>query len=321
MNKISKISKIVVAMAMMLSGGLALSDVMTGTVRAEEGQTSTLTVTPMDQRVILVPGESWSGSIKVSNPNDSEIDLDFSVEVGSFTHTQSDKDDYGATDVTTTTASNEIMKWITLGVTSGTLAPNESEVVPFTIDVPADAPAGGQYATIIVKNDTHNNQMASGGVQIQSNVQIASIIYAQVTGDTKSEGQVLDNSVPGFLLSSPIIVSSMVENSGNVHGDAKYTLQVWPMGSDEEICTNEEDPSMAIVLPNTKRYFTQTCDVAPVGIYKVKQVVELFGQVSTVERTVVLCPIWLLFVIVAVVLLIIFYIVKKVRDSKKPKRK
>lgn len=313
-----KITNLVAAIMLAVLGVFGVGNLAVGDSAYADSQMSEVTVTPMNQRALLVPGEEWSGSIKVSNPATADGNLKYSVEVGSYNKLPSEdgKDDYGATDVTTVTDSNEIMKWITLGRTGGEIAPNSTEVVPFTINVPLDAPAGGQYATIIVKNDSASEGNSNGDLSIKSEVQIASIIYAEVTGDTRNEGQVTENSIPTFSFSSPITATSMVENNGNVHGDAEYTLIVQPLFGGDDICNNEEDPSEVIVLPNTKRYHAENCEVGPIGLYKATQTVKIFGETSTIERTVVICPIWLLFIIILVIALIIFWIVKRVRDRK-----
>lgn len=283
-----------------------------------DDNSSTITLSPMNQRIILTPGESYEGSIKVSNPSQATRNLRYSVHVASFSQHQDagSEDDYGVVDTDTVGTYNQMMEWIVLGKEEGEIAPNELDVIPFTVNVPLDAPAGGQYATIIVKNET--DQGSSGGnVMIQSDVQLASIIYAEVTGETHNEGDILSNSMPNFLLSNPLKATSMVENQGNVHTDASYVLQVWPLFSDEEVCTNEEDPSTSLVLPETKQYHVENCNLSPIGIYRARQTVKIFGETSVIERTIIICPIYLLFLILLGVCLIIFYFVKRAHDRRK----
>lgn len=292
---------------------------LTSVAWAEEASnpSSTLVVSPMYQKIILTPGESWNGSIKVLNPKTATQSLKYTVAVGSYSESSngSNPGDYGTVDVRTVTDYNQMMEWITLGKTEGELEPNESEEIPFTINVPADAPGGGQYASIVVEDATERGQNGSN-VMIDSVAQIASILYATVTGDTQEEGDILDNSVPVFVMNNSIETSAMVENQGNVHGDATYTLQVWPLGSDEEICTNEEEPDTNLVLPGTKMYHMQSCEVSPVGIYKVKQTVNFMGDSSTVERTVVVCPIWLIVVVIAGIGVIVYLVIRSRKGRK-----
>lgn len=317
MKKI-RISRIVVAIMMALTVGLTVGVAGTTYAEGENSTGSQMTVSPMNQKIILTPGESYQGAIKVSNPNSSTQNLKFSAFVGSFSQKADNDslDDYGTVDTDTVSAYNQMMQWITIDKPSGEVAPNETVTIPFTVNVPADAPAGGQYATIIVKNDTNQDQSGGGNVMIQSDVQIASIIYALVTGQAREEGEILSNSIPNFLLSNQLKATAMVQNSGNVHTDAKYVLQVWPLFSDEEICTNEEDPATSLVLPETKQYHVESCTLGMVGVYRAKQTVTIFGETSIVEATVVVCPIWLIVVILLVIGIIVFYFVHRARSRR-----
>ena len=278
---------------------------------------NSMTVSPPNQSIILIPGEKYTNSLNIFNANDSTRDLKYEISIGSFSQ-KSDNgvDDYGTVDIVSESSYNQIMDWITLSKTSGTVAPNESDDVTYTIDVPEDAPAGGQYATIVVTDVTTSNAAGEGNIDIDQAFQFAAIIYAEVAGETREEGSIIDNQIPSFLLSGPLQATSMVKNNGNVHTDARYTLQVWPIFGGEEICTNEEKPETSLVLPGTERYHAQTCDLPAVGIFKAKQTVQIFGEVSVVERIVVMCPIWLLFIIIFVIIMIIFWIVSKIRNKK-----
>ena len=286
---------------------------------AEEAESgSTMAVSPMWQEIILSPGENWTGSIRVQNPATSEQTLKFEVSVGSYSeHSNgSNPGDYGAVDLQNTSSYNQIMNWITINQPTGELAPNESVEVPFTVNVPSDAPGGGQYASIVVKDvsDKNSNQ---GNVTIDSVTQIASILYAEITGETHEEAEVLENSIPAFSLTNQINATSLVQNNGNVHGDINYTYQVWPLGSNEEVCTDEEDNNFSIILPETKLYHVAKCEVSPVGIYRAKQTVSIFGEVSEVERIVIVCPVWLIILIIILIIAIIILIVRAIRRKSK----
>lgn len=280
--------------------------------------TSAMTVSPQYQKIILIPGETYKGSITVSNSNNSTSNLYYATSVGSFSQSRSSEndDDYGEVNFDDITSYNQIVNWITIDNETGVVEKNENKAVTFTIDVPSDAPAGGQYATIIVRNNTGAGG-AGDGVNIQENYQIGSIIYAEVAGNTIDTGEIISNEVPAFILDgSTFKAVSRVKNTGNVHTDAEYTLQVWPLFSGEEICTNEENPDKSLILPGTERYHAQSCSLPAVGIFKVKQVVEIFDKESVVERMVIVCPIWLMFVIIFGVLLIIFYIIARAKRRK-----
>ncbi len=279
-------------------------------------------VSPTYQNMILIPGESYKSSIEVSNPDSMERNLHYSVTIGSFSQVNdgSSNDDYGNFDVSSVSQFNQIMDWITLDRSSGVVEPNHKDEIGFTISVPENAPAGGQYATIIVSNDTEKMEASGNGVGVQSTFQLASIIYAEVIGDTDKSADILENSIPSFMSTGPLTATAMVQNNGNVHTDAKFTLQVWPLFSDEEICTNEEDPDTSFVLPKTSRFHSSTCNLPLFGIFRAKQTVRIFGEESVVEKTIIVCPIWLLFIILFVIILFVVWILTRTKSKKSSKK-
>lgn len=317
MNKLKQILVGLVTGIVLASGGLIANQM---TLAA--GSTTAIVLSPMSEKMILTPGEKYQGALKISNPSTSTDDLKYSVSIESFRQTKDDssKDDYGNVDTETITAYNQIMEWIALGKESGTVAPNETDILTYTIDVPMDAPAGGQYATIII-TDESDHSSDSGNVNIASIPRVASILYAEITGETKDTGEIVENSIPLFLLNNQLEASSLVKNTGNVHTSASYVLQVWPLLSDEEICTNEEDPAKSLVMPETEKYHAEICNLPLVGIFRAKQTVTIFGETSVVEKTIIVCPLWLLFVILFGVAAIVIYFVVRVRSRKNSKKR
>ena len=152
-------------------------------------------------------------------------------------------------------------------------------------------------------------------------VGIASLIYAEVSGDIVVKGAITDNNIPSFFLNPPISASFMVKNEGNTHVKVRYSLQVFPLFSDEEIYTTEEDMGTNYVLPGATRMITQTWEkTPPIGIFKVKQTVYYDSsddKPSVTEKLVIVCPIWLLFIIFFIIAAIIIWIVMRVRGRKK----
>lgn len=275
---------------------------------------SALIVSPMYQKVILTPGETKEMSVKISNPNASTNTLEYSVFVGSFNHgTDSDPDQV---DTETVTAYNQIIDWITLEKTNGEVPPNETDVVDFVINVPESAPAGGQYATIIFRDDTSKSTSGANNVNIESTAQMASIIYAEVAGKTINTAEILENNIPSFSFTNIFETTSLVKNTGNVHTDAQYILQVWPIWSDEEICTNEEDADTNLIMPGMERYYSEICNLPLMGIFRAKQTVKIFGEISEVEKTVIVCPLWLLFIIIFVIVAAALYLVARAKSRK-----
>ncbi len=275
-------------------------------------------ISPMNQRVVLIPGETYHGAITVAVPSDTVEEFNYLVSLAPYSLADNETSDsnLGGSDFETVTNNNQIVSWMTIDNPEGTIQPNEQKTVSFTINVPYDAPGGGQYAALLVReNDStepEDDQMA-----IKEVMQMAHIIYAEVAGETREEGEILENSIPSFLLTNKLQASSIVKNNGNIHTDAEYRLQVWPMFGDEELFTNVEDPEKILILPGTSNYHNQEYDLPAIGIFRVKQEVKIFGEISTVEKTIIVCPLWLLFIAVFVVVSIIIWLVIKAKSRKK----
>ena len=316
MNIVRKIGMGIVAIAMLMG-------VCIGVASVSAAGESSLTFGPTSQRVSLQPGEKYRSSVIVSNPATSAGDTKFALFVYPYTVTNDNYDP--AFDKMNTYT--QIVDWITLDKTEGTLAPNDNMEIGFTIDVPEDAPAGGQYAAIVAQDMTNLENNNSGNVQIASISAVGSIVVADVTGQTREYGEIFENNMPTFVMSAPFTASAGVKNTGNVHTDARSVLQIWPLFSDEEIYTNEEsEDNEQLVLPDTTRYFFNTWeDVPVVGIFRARQTVTIFDETSVNEKIIVICPLWLLFIVIFLIALLLIWfvtiIIKKVRKSKNKKEK
>lgn len=284
-----------------------------------------ITLSPMNQSVIIDPGDSREVSFLIANPSSSSESLRYELSVEPFYISEKSDIYYEAEG-----NSAEMMNWVSFNTpTTGELAMNESKTISFTINVPNSAPAGGQYIAIIVtmKNNEENQksiQDASGkdsAVNIKEVKRIAHLIYAEVTGDVKRGGEVLDVSVPSFLFSGKITGSSTVKNTGNIHGTANYTLQVYPLFSNEEVYTNVESPDTKKILPERSVYRELAWEETPsIGIFNVVYTVEFEGSKAEVSKMVIICPLWLLFVILFIVILIIGWIFFRVKSRGKSRR-
>ena len=288
-----------------------------------EGAESSLTFGPTSQRISLKPGETYRSSVIVSNPAMSENDLKFQLYVAPYSVANDDYDPV----FDKVGAYTQIVDWITLDKTEGTLKPNDNMEIGFTVKVPEDVPAGGQYAAIVAQDVTSFDSANNNGVQISGISAVASVVVADVAGQTREYGEVFENNMPTFVMSAPFVASAGVKNTGNVHTDAKSVLQVWPLFSDEEIYTNEEsEDNGKLILPDTTRYFFNTWeDVPAIGIFRAKQTVTIFGETSVNEKIIVICPLWLLFIVIFLIALLLIWfvtiIVRKVRKSKAKKVK
>lgn len=311
----------------MLFGVVSLVAVFCGLLWAGNSA-SALSMSPMKQAISLMPGDTYTGRVKIYQQGEGG-ELHYKASIVPLSVNDENNEYYGIFDKET--SYTDIVNWVVLTNGQETVEYDDAidSYVPFgeeveltyTIKVPEDARGGGHY--FAVKAETVPSDDSEGNVAIKDSISIASVVYAEVAGDINIKGTIKDNNIPGFLLNPPITASFMAKNEGNTHSEVTYFMQVFPLFSGEEVYTTEENPSSEYVLPGTARYIEQKWDETPaVGIFKVRQVVyydSTDNEPSITEKMVIICPIWLLLVIFFVIFALIFYFVAKSRARKKAK--
>lgn len=291
-----------------------------GLVHAEDGDKDAyrMAVTPAKAVIEekLEPGEAYEGDLEVKNNGKNK----FSFTATPMTFAINDEGDGYVPVFDKANDYNKMREWVTVTTEKTELEPGESVNVHYIIEVPEGANSGGQYAAILVRMSQNEDEDTEGAGFKMSN-QIGFVIYAEVDGEINKTGIIKDNKTAGFRFSPPISATSVVENTGNTHFTAKYIFQVLPFFGGEELYTNEEEPKTALILPDTSYMNTMTWDDTPsIGIFKVRQTVQLNDEdntESTIEKIVIVCPVWLIFVIVLVIFVLIFWIVSRIRGRNK----
>ena len=274
-------------------------------------------ITPAKAAMELIPGQTYTGSFQVTNPG--EVDFDYTISVMPYkVYGEDYKQDFNTYDT-----HSLITDWVTFSSTSGHLEPHTaSNSVFYTITVPDEIKVCGQYAAIAATAAPKGASDDSGIVNVTS---AAMIVYAAIDNcETNLSGNVhiIENNVPTFLFTPPLNTTSLVENNGNVHVDAKYILQVYSFFTGEELYSNEEAPTTAIIFPETKRFKSQTWENAPfLGIFKVRQTIKIYDQESVVEKIVFICPLWLIFLILFAILVTILWLRARAKSRKSNDKK
>ena len=314
----------------MLSGLVGMA-IAFASIAVPYGAASAFTVSPQSQEYVLAPGQSVTGEIKAVNPSDAKGDFYYVAEVVPYSVSDDGKyePNFNAADDYT-----DIVNWVTMSDSDesgtkevhGVLKPGEEKEAYYTIAVPKDARGGGQYFAIRVKTDANATQEAEENTAvIKEVVGIASLVFVEVSGDIIIKGEITDNNIPSFFLTPPIKASFMAKNEGNTHAVVSYALQVFPLFSDEEIYTTEEEMDSRYVLPGSSRVITQSWDnTPPIGIFKVRQTVyydSLDNEPSVTEKMVVVCPVWLLFAIIFVIIAAIIYFVMRAKSRKNSRKR
>lgn len=281
-------------------------------------QNNSFTILPMSQRFSLDPGKTYKGKITIVNPADASSDFEYVASVSPYSVVG---EDYTA-DFVTQTNHSEISKWIKISEPTGKVAPNESKDIEFTIKVPVDAAAGGQYATINVSSNSADS--SDDGVSVQNIFEMASVVYANVSGEIVHDGEILDNHVPGFSAVTPVTLSAIISNRGNVHEDATFIIAVSDVFTGRVILPTEEDAGQynEIIMPDSTRKIERNISNLPaIGLVKVSQTIYYNGDVSIVEKNIFICPIWFMVLVLMTIAAVITSIVMIVRHHHKKNKK
>lgn len=265
-----------------------------------------LQASPADQRINLEPNQVYDGTFTVENVGRKT----FSFTLSSRPY-QVSSPDY-TPDFSTSNSYTVLSNWLSFSADRTTLAPGESATVTYHVDTPADIPGGGQYAAIIVETRDADD---TASVRIAS--QIAVLLYAQISGEQRLEGTLLDLELPNILLGAPFTASVTVENTGNLDFDLTQTLTVTDFLTGRtlvDLSTKNPDGTPVggverIILPATTRTSILTWENAPsFGLFRAHQTVSFLDQTYDLERVVFRCPIWLLGLLVVFVLLLIVWL-------------
>ena len=278
------------------------------TVIAEENELPDiyLQVSPVSTRLKLDPTEQYDGSIKVSNVGKLAFDFKiyaspYNVEDLTYYQNFNERGNY-----------NKITNWISFDQTNyPEITPGQTIEVFYHINVPADAPGGGQYAVIFAETAGKNNAESS----IQTINRVGHTIYATVSGDTREEGELVSMEQKGLYFEGNIGSSAVVKNSGNVDFTSIHKLRV------ESIFGAElyNDSKNLTVIADTSRQVNREWDETPmVGLFKVTNEINFLGQNHYSETKLVLVmPVWLLIILIAVIVGLILLIVIKLKKRGK----
>lgn len=272
-------------------------------------------VSPMVSKIELKAGETYTGKITVANPAAATDDLYYKISLSPY----SVSDTNYTPDFQTISDWSKIVEWIVARPASGVLKPNETAAIEYTITVPTNAPAGGQYAMIGVSSNPPLD--GDQGGTVQNVFEMASLIYANIDGETKHEGKILKNEIPGFVYDGKPKTKVAVENNGNVHESAYTTLSVKNVLTGQELYpANETEGTMeSLIMPETTREMLRDLDmISGIGVFEVKQVVSYLGEESSTSMIMVVCPIWFIVLVAATFISICSLIgIGKIRRRKK----
>lgn len=284
-------------------------------------------MSPMQDKMILAPTESYRGAFDVRNTSDDE-DLYYNATVEPYY-----VDENNTPIFVNVGDMNRIVDWITIENEKGMIKPGETATIDFVVNVPKDAAGGGQYAVISVSNDPGADGSSDENAVIGEKFALGHTIIAEISGDSVESGEVVGMSIPSVRLDGKITASSKLKNTGNVHSEAINRLKVFSIfSSDAPIYDSGqngiEDKDKNVVLPDREIVNGITWEDTPaIGIFNVVYSVEYQGEVSEATGVVFVCPWWAIIILIAGIAIMVLRIIslrklqRMSKDLKKTEKK
>lgn len=254
-----------------------------------------LTVSPTSQSITLDPGTTYTGSFTVVNSGTQTAT--FSPSTSAYYPTDS-----GDLTYVSTNSYTNLTNWITFPETSYTLASGESIEVSFVIDVPADAPGGGQYAAVYA-------EMSGSEDGLSTISRVGCLLAATVNGEVNEVGELLKQNVPSFVITGDFNASVTIANTGNVDFDVTSSLTVKNILNGRTLYDSAESgvATQSVYPEMTRTLVYDWHDLPAFGIFEVSYTVEYAGETATISKVVWAVPLWLVLVVLGVLFLIVIF--------------
>lgn len=183
-------------------------------------------IRPLRNELNLDPGTSAEGEVMVIN----ETDEDFMAEPVVQVFTKNSETGAPIYPNQEDLEIEDVRSWIDISDEPVSVPAKGQTPVSYTVSVPADATAGGRYATIAyqpVKPD-------SGAVAVT--VRAASLLYINVQGDLILDGEVTRFGLPEQLMGDkPFVFDVTFQNNGNTHLKPKGWIEITDLDSGRKL--------------------------------------------------------------------------------------
>jgi hypothetical protein len=207
-----------------------------------------LKISPVKDELKLKPGEIYKGELKVQNLKSEKVTV--GLETQNFTAGGD-----GVPEFNNETGGTYTLKsWLKLTSEEVILNPGEEKSVPFRIEVPGNAEAGGHYGAILAYDKILTDGKTDSSIGVQG--KLAYLLLVTVEGDMKVGGKLKEFSTDKKSYGVPEVkFTTNYENTGNVHVKpiGSITISNW---SGEKIGEIEMNKDGGNVLPKETRGFS-----------------------------------------------------------------
>jgi len=241
---------LIISLFFFLTGGAFLQ---TQAQETSDERTYGIVITPAIEFLNLVPGETYSGEISLTN--DLEVEEDITLYPVAYMFTE-DSDNPGSPVFLFDTSAplvSDISAWTTFSNTQYFIAHRDTIKAEYDIKVPENAEPGGHYLALVF---LENSEESSEAINI--NKAIATLAFATIAGDTVQQGQLVDfkpsQSIYAF---TPVNLEIVYENSGNVHDVIGGDIFIHRGDITNPVAQFEVNSTGRISFPGTTRTFTE----------------------------------------------------------------
>jgi len=166
-----------------------------------------VSISPLNFEVNGNPGDVISNVVRIVN--DTEADMPVNMLVQDFVAAGE------RGEVLIKEGGNEsysLQNWVTLNPQTFIIPPRSSQLVEFTLRIPANAEPGGHYASVLASISGSTSGTGTGVAQ-----KIGSLLLLNVAGDIVENLGVSDFEAPAFSEYGPESLSARFSNDGTVH--------------------------------------------------------------------------------------------------------
>ena len=271
-----------------------------GVVHAQT--TAHITVAPALVEEVINPGDQYSSSLQVTNPDPGAKQYTVSLEdvsgltaAGDPIFSNSPIPDFG------------LSGWVTLPETTFTVAGNSTKNIPFSIAVPQNAAPGGHYGAIFINYGATRPTTNGAGVGYQ----IGTLLELRIAGQDVEGATIKSFDTDKGLYEKPqVTFTTSVSDDGNVLLRPRGPIDITNMfGS--KVATIIMNDDNAAIFPSSSRTFTAVWNGSGMSFGKYNAIMSLtYG--NDVQKTVTeMTSFWVIPIvpILAVLGSIIFFII------------
>jgi hypothetical protein len=217
----------------------------------------TISITPSITEELVKPGDVISRKVNLTNKSDQEIT--FYVYLKDFKAAADDESGKAELIVPGSEPGNFISSWISVSSEGITLAPGQSQEVPYTINVPANVGPGGYYGAIVFGTQAPKAKPgeADKGASVGVAGQAASLVLLQIAGIANEQAEVREFKTDKDFYSTPFKVNfyTKIQNLGNVHLKPRGEIVITDMFN-KKVTTLTVNDIGGNILPASTRMFS-----------------------------------------------------------------